>query len=290
MELNVPFKKLVFSIFAGSIFVFSSLGSSWIHMSFGFLEGLFLIFGVLILLRAGQILSKTKTSLSPSRWIQKIWLIFYSILAAGLFYTLVNYAVSKNDLRWDVTRYKQHTLLPSTQKFLNGINQEIRFTVFFVGIPPKYLEDLLKSYERYSSGKIETEMIDPLVDIGYAAQFGNVISGKESKVIVRTDLMRRDVDFSSEPLNEGMLNNALIQITRPERQAYFLSGHGEYDIEKADATGFSSLARILRINNITSQYLLLNEGTVPNNCDILIIAGPKSFLLRIPLSQRLKSL
>jgi ABC-type uncharacterized transport system involved in gliding motility auxiliary subunit len=278
MELIRHFRKWAFYWIAGSILIFTALASSYIRMGWGMLEGLSLIAGIALWLWSGRFLSKLTGKVPLRSFIRRAWMITYTLVSGVLFYILINVAALKNDVRFDLTRYQQHTLQPATKKLLSGLSEDVRFTAFFVGIPPKYLEDLLESYQRYSLGKIETEIVDPLVDLGYAAQFGNVISGKESKVIVQAGNMRRDVDFSSTPLDEEMLNNALIQVTRKERRAYFLSGHGEFDIDSEEPTGLSTLAALLQANNIVPRKLLLESGDIPLDCDVLIIAGAKDFL------------
>jgi ABC-type uncharacterized transport system involved in gliding motility auxiliary subunit len=143
------------------------------------------------------------------------------------------------------------------------------------------LEDLLREYERLSNGKIITEIIDPIVQIGYAAQFGNVISGKEQKVFVQSGNEQREVDFTGGVLTEEQLTNAVIQVTRKVRQAYFLIGHSEYDIYEVGDAGLNAFQALLAANNIIAKRLMLGiDGAIPGDCDVLIIAGPKEHLTK----------
>lgn len=198
------------------------------------------------------------------------------VFAAGL-----NLLASAVPLRWDVTYHGQHTLLKSTEDFLKHLPEPTRFTVFYVGIPPKYLEDMLKEYGRASAGMITHEIIDPLEDLGYAAQFGNAVSGAERKVIVQAGEQRRDVDFSKENLTEEMLNNALIQVTQTSRTVCFLSGHNEYRIDDESETGLSIFAGLLDVNGFIAQEIRVG-GTqeVPESCDLLIVAGARDELTK----------
>jgi ABC-type uncharacterized transport system involved in gliding motility auxiliary subunit len=181
--------------------------------------------------------------------------------------------------RWDVTKAKQHTLTDSTINLVEALEQEVQLTAFYVGMPPKYLEDLFKEYERLSGGKIRTEIIDPIVQIGYAAKFGNVISGKEKKVIVQSGRERKDIDFTKIPLSEGQLANAILRVTREARNVYFLTGHAEYSIHDEGNSGLSTLSKLLSANNISGKELMLGiEKGIPEDCDVLIIAGPHDSL------------
>ncbi len=188
----------------------------------------------------------------------------------------INYCAYRWELRWDVTRAKQHTLSQYSAEILRNLNAKVEVTTFHVGMPPKYLEDLFQEYARVSGGKVKTAIFDPLVDIGYAAQFGNVISGQEKKVIVQSSSGRKDIDFTEAPLTEEQVTNAILQVTRRVRRVYFLSGHGEYDIKSSEDSGLKTFAELLAKNNIESRtWVLALDGPIPQDCDVLIIAGPK---------------
>jgi len=209
--------------------------------------------------------------------------VVYFVLIIGAYiivYVQINLLVVHNDRRWDLTLTKQHTLLPKTAELIQKLNEHIKFTAFFVGEPPKYLEDLFKEYERVSDGKITTEIVDPLVDLGYAAQFGSTINSKENKVIVQSasaNSQRQDVDFTETPLTEDQLNNAIIRVMRRALHAYLLTGHNEYDIFSEKENGMNEFSKLLIANNIIAQSLMLGtENKIPDDCDVLIIAGPKN--------------
>ncbi len=191
----------------------------------------------------------------------------------------VNYLAYRCEFRWDVTRAKQHTLGQYTADILNSLDDKVEVTTFHVGMPPKYLEDLFQEYARVSGDKVKTAIFDPLVDIGYAAQFGNVISGQEKKVIVQSSSGRKDIDFTDAPLAEEQVTNAILQVTRRVRRVYFLSGHGEYDISSDEDNGLKTFTQLLAKNNIESRlWVLALDGPIPQDCDVLIIAGPKEQL------------
>lgn len=210
-----------------------------------------------------------------SQWQRYSFLVFIYIL----FFTVlveVNYLASRFNKQWDLTHQKQHTLDEGTVKLIRGLKNDINLTAFFVGLPPKYLEDLLKEYERNSSGRIKTKIIDPIVEISYAAQFGNMISGREKKLIVQSGAERRDIDFTQEPLAEGEINNGIIRVSRKERNAYFLVGHNELNIAQEKDEGMSTFASLLGSNNIRVHKILLGiEDGIPRDCDVLMVAGPK---------------
>lgn len=202
-----------------------------------------------------------------------------SILFAITVFVLVNVLVLKIGLQFDVTKNKQNSLKGFTKEIIGELNDPATVTVFYVGIPPKYIEDLLSQYQKQSKGLIKTEIVDPLVQIGYASKFGNVINSEEKKAIVQINGEKKEIDFTESSLTEERLTNALINASRKERKVYFLSGHNEYSIYKKKDTGLSDFINLLGENNIKSEELFLGPmNEVPKDCDVLVIAGAQNYL------------
>lgn len=213
-----------------------------------------------------------------TQW-RKMGIVMLIAIVAFVFTVGLNYFSTSLPYRWDLTATKQHTLSENTINYVAEINQKVELNALYVGPPPKYLKDLLKEFERVSNGKITSEIIDPIDDIGSAVKFGNVISGKKSKLILLSGDERQDIDFSELPLTEGQLINALVKVTRKPRHVYFLQGHGEYSISNEDNTGLNKFVTLLDSNNIISKSLMLGiEESIPEDCDVLIIAGPRKDL------------
>lgn len=267
--------SLLFGI--GAVCLLYGLGVSYIENHFSKLTIIISLIGlvcVFVCLFELKKFAKKSARLSQWRKYGFIILVIVSLLAVLVG---VNYLSYRYNVRWDITKAKQHTLAESTAVVIKDLKQEVRIVAFYVGIPPKYLEDLFKEYERRSEGKIKTEIIDPIVQIGYAAQFGSVISGKERKVIVLSGSERKDIDFTDQPLPEEQLTNAIVQVARDKRIAYFLTGHGEYDTFDEGDNGLSILKRMLIANNVEIKIVMLGiKKEIPDDCDVLIIAGPRN--------------
>ena len=209
--------------------------------------------------------------------LRKFFIRFCLVVLLAALLIAVNYFGVKFNARWDLTALKQHTLSVSTVKILKNLDTDVQLTALYVGIPPNYIKDLLGEYERFSGGRLKSEIIDPLVDLSYAAQFGSTVSGEEKRVVVRAGKERRDIDFKDEPLSEGNLTNALLKVTRKNRTVYFVTGHDEFDTDSKDGTGYSILKNTLEEKNYTLKKLFLGSAdSIPQNCDLLVIAGPKN--------------
>ncbi|MFQ3206838.1 MAG: ABC-type uncharacterized transport system involved in gliding motility auxiliary subunit [Glaciecola sp.] len=213
-----------------------------------------------------------------SRW-KRLATVTFVMIASLSFIGGSNYLANNSALRWDITKDKQHTLSTNTVEFIRVLENQVQLTAFYVGASPKYLQDLFKEYERTSGGLVMTEIIDPIEQVAYAAKFGNVINSQEQKVIVQSGNNRKDVDFTKDALSEERLTNAIASVSRTQKTVYFLTGHGEYSTKNQDNTGLSIFSQLLADNNILSEPLMLGiSQSIPQDCDVLIIAGPKNQL------------
>ncbi|WP_241238893.1 GldG family protein [Colwellia sp. Arc7-635] len=224
--------------------------------------------------------SDIKQAFISRRW-KKMLLVFTMVIGSLLFLSLSHYAANSNNTRWDVTQNKQHTLTQNTVNFISRLNEKVELTALYVGLPPKYLQDLFNEYERLSGGLISTQIIDPIDNISVAAKFGNVVNGSERKVIVQSSNGRKDVDFSDDALTEEKLTNAIARASSPARKVYFLVGHGEYSLSNEDNVGLSTFKQLLADNNIISDPLMLGiTQAIPADCDVLVIAGARTALTK----------
>ena len=275
--MNKKHKNLQVLFGLGAVSLFYGLGTFYIENCFSKLIIIVSLVGLACL--AVCFFTLKKLAYRPAKlfpW-RKYALKTIVIISAMIFVIGINYLCYRYNWRFDATEFKQHTLTKSTRALIKELDSDVKVVVFYVGMPPKYLEDLLKEYESQSQGRIKGEIIDPIVRIGYAAQFGNVISGKEQKAIVSSGKERQDIDFTKDTLKEEQLTNAIIRVTREKRKVYFLTGHGEYDITNEGDKGLSTLVKLLGANNVEIKQLMLGiKGEIPDDCDVLIIAGPRN--------------
>ncbi|MCK4830707.1 GldG family protein, partial [bacterium] len=277
MALNKKHKNLSLLFGIGVACLLYGGGISFVENSFNIVTTVISLIGLAsILVCFSESKKGVRRPLKVSQW-RKYGFITLAVVLLLFLFAGINYLFCNYNLRWDATKAKQHTLTESTAAFIEGLEKKVKIIAFYVGMPSKYIEDLFHEYERLSKGKIETEIIDPFVRISYAAQFGSVISGKERKVIALSGEERKDIDFTNQPLSEEQLTNAIIQVVRDKRRVYFLTGHNEYNFLDDDANGLSILVKLLVVNNVETKELMLGvkEG-IPDDCDVLILAGAKN--------------
>ncbi|NRB37989.1 MAG: GldG family protein [Pseudomonadales bacterium] len=273
---NKILKRQPLIIFIAMISLTLGLLAFYITQSFTLLSaGVCLLGGLVLGLCLLLQLTTSRQAPNLARW-RSMSIIFAIITFSAAAVVAVNYVAYQSPYRWDMTQAKQHTLNVTTSAVVHALQQPVKITVLTVGLPAKYLQDLLNEYRRQSNGYIETEIIDPIENIAYAAQFETVISSRQSKLIVRSGDEERVVDFSDSTLSQEALTNAIIRVTRPQRKACFVTGHDEYMIENKEPQGLTTFVSLLVNNNIHSENVMLGiTDSISQDCDVLIIAGPK---------------
>jgi ABC-type uncharacterized transport system involved in gliding motility auxiliary subunit len=190
---------------------------------------------------------------------------------------LLNFISSRHHLRIDLTELKEFSLSPQTLQVLAELDEKVRITGFFIEDDPfsrqQEFEDLLKEY-LYHSDKLSYEAIDPDREPARAKEFGRVPYG--GLLIQRGD--RRQSVYTPD---EQEITSAILKVSREKAKViYFLTGHGERDIEGFDPSGYSQIKRALERNNYEVKTLnLAITSTVPSDASILVIASPKAPLL-----------
>ena len=81
---------------------------------------------------------------------------------------------------------------------------------------------------------------------------------------------------SISPLREEDVTNALMKIVKGETKTiYFVQGHGEKKIDDNDRTGYSNAkAASEKENYVVKTVNLVEQGKVPDDASLLVMAGP----------------
>jgi ABC-type uncharacterized transport system involved in gliding motility auxiliary subunit len=123
---------------------------------------------------------------------------------------------------------------------------------------------------RFESNRFSFEFVDPDRKPGIAKQYGVTAYGT---VVFESGAKTERVN----ELEEAAFTNALIKVTREGKKVvYFLSGHGEWDLDDTQRSGLSSAKKAIQNENYDVQNLVLAEKkSVPSDCAVLVVAGAK---------------
>lgn len=205
--------------------------------------------------------------------------VFSTLLGIAIL-GMLGFLAARNPIRFDWSEAGIHSLSEQTRNVLGGLEQEVDVTAFVTPGEAGQVRDLLDRYA-YESPKFRVEYADPTARPDLVEKLG-VSPEKLGRGVVRVAIAGESVEL--DELDEEKLTNALVKLTRQgTKKVYFLEGHGERPLagEAGDGKeGFSRAANALRNENYQVEALLLaQKGEVPDDADVVVLAGPTRPLL-----------
>lgn len=170
----------------------------------------------------------------------------------------------------DFTEDKQNSLAAETLDTLKALPAAVQATAFYTTQSPSdAAKKLLENYKNNSDDKFTYSFIDPDQNPLAARQAG--ITG-DGKIYLQMGDQHEIVAFASEQ----DITSALVRLMNPgQRTIYFLTGHGERDIQNAGDTAYTTAKAALEAKNYTVQSLnLIAQNKIPENATLIVIAGP----------------
>lgn len=227
--------------------------------------------------------------------------VYVAVLIAFAVLAVSNYCSSMLYAHWHFDNSVPGGLSSRTQEVLQRSQGEIRMTALFERSHPfrQAARTLLREYAEAAilvqGLTIKTTSLDVNHDIVEtsemmrrfpAAEVNSIIieSGSSSRIINEREMKPLEgsgLKSSQEIVfaGESACTTAIMQLLHPVNSVvYFLEGHGEYDPENHHhITGASGLWHALTINGLTVKRLNLQQSpTIPENSDVLVIAGPRT--------------
>lgn len=200
-----------------------------------------------------------------------------TVLLAVVVYSLALYLPAT----WDLTGNQRYSLAPQTVKILHNLGPDLknregvdRVTVyaFYQRFDPAYdtSEVLLKSCSQQSRS-FRYQMVDPETDLELVRRYGVKVA--------RTMVVEVGDRYSGllQP-GESALINAVYRLVKGKQPVLgMLQGHGEHRLDSTEMSGYGSADLVLQEQGYDDWPLVLSEtGGVPKNCDVVVIAGPRT--------------
>ena len=195
--------------------------------------------------------------------------IFVSILG------ILNFLSNRHHIRFDFSETGRFTLAPQTLQVLKGLEQDVEILAFVSEQSPTRagIKDLLDNYSYYTP-RISHTFIDPDKKPSISKQYG--ITQYDTLVF---ESGKQETQIKT--VSEQEVTNALIRVSKEiQQRILFLEDHGEHSPADTERSGFSRVRISLQKQGFEVGALsLLEEGRVPENTAVLVIAGPqKDFL------------
>ncbi len=176
----------------------------------------------------------------------------------------------------DLTSNRRFSLASQTQKVLNGLESPVHLTGFYKQTSQDrvVLQDLLESYSAHNPA-VTFIFIDPDREPVIARNYS----------ITRTGVLYVESGQAREKLenpDEERLTNAIVKVTSGRvKTVCFLTGHGEKSVYETGPHGISAFMEALQTENFEVRDLVaLSAEQIPEECDILVAAGPEKDIVK----------
>ena len=215
-----------------------------------------------------------------------------SIILFLLLMVAINFIAFKNNIDWDLTTEKLHSLSEQTLDVLKVLEEPLEVKVFLIAGRQdqnsirEMFDTKIRLYKL--AGNVNVTYINPLVEPVLAKEYNVDESGA---IVFEYRGKKTELDVASNytafgggiNFTEQDITNAIIKITREkDKKLYFLTNHGEVDIFSDKVDGARTLKESLEALSYQIENLsfIQAEGKVPDDADAVLILGPTQPLLQ----------
>ncbi len=206
---------------------------------------------------------------------------FLAIAAFAAIAVIVQAISARHSSRFDLTRNRRFSLADQTLSVLGGLQKDVTVYAFFKkgSQEESRAADLLDQFG-HRAPRLHYEIVDPDEKPQEARELEVVSYGG---AVVETAGRRERITS----LTEAGLLNALIRATRGGPKAvYFVKGHGERDPASDDSRGYSIAAEAAGKESYDVRSVsLFDEPSVPEDCIVLFVAGPRKDYVQSEISK-----
>ena len=188
-----------------------------------------------------------------------------------LIVAMVNFLGNRHHDRIDLTEGRLHSLADLTVETLKGLDQEVRVLGFMEGGVDEDLEIMLEGYASQSAD-FSFELVDPDKEPQRTADYGV----RSYNTVLIENRGTGETQNITE-VTEKDITNALLKVIREGTQRIYLTvGHGESGVQ-AGAKAYGRLKERLEEISFTVEdsLFLARAGEVPEDCAVLVVAGPQ---------------
>ncbi len=193
-----------------------------------------------------------------------VLLVLASLLLVGLL-------AHRYNLKWDLTRDHSQSLSTVTKKLLPEVRKPLTMTAFSPAgdAERQKAKELLENYA-YHNRLITYRFVDPDREPLTARQAGYRFPGN---ILLEYDGRRQMADRP----DEETVSDALRKLLKTDRKhLYFLTAHGERNLESPKASGLSQAKSSLLNEGFEVAALnLLTQPAVPKDAAVVIVPAPQ---------------
>ena len=200
---------------------------------------------------------------------------------------LANYVAFENHFRADTTATNQFSLANRTQDLLDQLDRPINIIAYY---PDEITDiDMLTRHGKVDtmlsefgkrSGNLAYQFVDPQKEADLARSQGITSYETLAVAAVGTDIIDlvQPTDAVYSRLEQDLYTALLVATETQQKTVYFLAGHGERDINRAEEDGYQQIKDGLEVDNYAVETLVWTPSqedvAVPDDAALLVIAGP----------------
>ena len=200
---------------------------------------------------------------------------FITVIALALGLIIINYIIAVKTSNFDITRHRVNTLSHETETLLNDLSFNVEINAFYTRGAEQRIKRIFEKYQAINPN-IRVEYIDPIKNPMLAEQFEvsmpqTIIFETPGKQ-TRLNPPPRGRRHEERDITIGIYR----LFTDQTKTVYFTVGHGELSIDNSKMDGINILRdRLIEQNYNVNTINLLEEGKIPEDCSVLIVAGPR---------------
>jgi ABC-type uncharacterized transport system involved in gliding motility auxiliary subunit len=275
---------LKYLVWFGVALISTGLTIGIVSGSWGSAATAFIIAGVVAigiwLLFLGRLGDPNRPGFWQRRSTQASTNAFVGTLAVFVMLGLINFVAVRNPQKFDLTETKIYTLATETQDVMKHLAQPVKLYLFDKDRNPQDVQ--LLDQMKAASKRFNYEYIDPETNPTQAKRFEIKNDPNNHDVYVERGDRRQFVQTLNPAvrLQEPFVVNAVLKASLDrDAKVYFLQGHGERVLEQGQF-GLSEALKVLDKRSLKPEPLnLAQEGKVPDDASVIVIAGAKQPLL-----------
>ncbi len=270
---TVPFTTAL--LWAAPLFIIAGTTAGLVSDRWDWLPVTLLSLGGVALLLWLIIQSRVSGSFWGRRSTQTSTNAILTVVAVIVLLGVVNFLGNRYSVEIDLTENQAFTLAAETRDVLQNLEEPVEVLVFDTNAASRD-RLLLEQYRRQSNDRFSFEFVDPQAQPSLAREYNVTQVGQ---VIVKAGSKTQRID---EDLAERNLTPAIIRVTSDRTvTAYFTTGHNELPLTGGSAS-LGEVAKLLEQRDVELLPLnLLEKGRVPEDADVIVVAGPRQPFLRL---------
>lgn len=207
--------------------------------------------------------------------------VLYTIIVIAIL-GAVNFLSNRYNKSLDTTSNKRFTLSDQTMNLAKGLAQDL--TISYWDRPDSYAgaKDLL---ERYA-------LLSPRIKVVYQDVDKNRTAAIAANIAARGAITVQvgNKTEQAKSLTEEEVTGAMVRALKGgDRMVCFTAGYGDGDIAESQPDGYAAAKELAERNNYKTQAVpLIPVPSIPKECTVLVVGGPKRDYLE-PAANALKS-